>query len=653
LPIFCVETGSNVSSIPNFPPMNTRVLLSIWAFSIGLALCFSCLPAATAQQEQETRPDEVVLPTADASESPTDEPTDSVLEESNESETDADQAEPRSPAKEALERALEHEKNNELDEAITDCGEAIQLDPDNIEYLTTRAELYGELRNHDKAMEDAAKILEKDPTNLRARLLRAKMLEISGDPQKSLTEFNTAVEQNPDSWQALFERQNYFERQGQHDKALADGDRMIQIKPELAAGYLSKALSHAASGEVDQAMNYANSLIQQNPENPLAYATRAAARAEQGDYETAKEDAETALKLEPDNAFIFNIRGTIYFAAGDFEKSLADFQKASELQPRHYGFKAGLADFLATCPVDHLRNGEKAYQLAKEALKLAPNDPAVWRACAAAAAETGNFAEAIQWQQRVLDSKTINPEQRTEIQDRLEAYKSNKPYHNTVNTGELALLTKLKDANDAIKNGNFDRAISLASEVIRTDDKKALAYDIRGSAYFKQNKYDLAIADFTAAIGINPKDVSAYLQRARLFQKAKQYSKARDDLLKTRDFDPTNEMQNDLAWFFATCPDDNVRDGGRAAEYVDRALELRPAEANTWDTCAAVFAENGDFDDAIEWEKAYLERKDVTEKNRHEAEQRLAMYQKHQSYREDRENEGQLTVATTPAQREK
>jgi len=637
--------------------MNTRFPPQVPVFLMGLALCLVFTSEVTAEQEGETPAPEIVSPSSDNSAALSPEKSaDSGIEESDAStlEEMADEAEPLSPAEEAYQRALEHEKNNELDEAIVGCTEAIRLDAKNPEYLISRGELHGEMRNYDKALEDAAKILETDPTNLRARLLRAKMLELSGDPEKALTEFNAAVEQNPTSWQALFERQNHFERQGQHDKTLADGDRMIQVQPELAAGYLSKAMSHASSGEFDQATNYASALIQQNPENPLAYMTRATARAAQGDDAGAKQDFDAAVKLSPDNAFILNARGAFYFVTGDYEKSLADLQKAMELQPRNYGFKASIADFLATCPDEHLRSGARAAEYANDALRLAPNDPVVWRACASAAAENGNFEEAVKWQERLLGSKGMTPDRKSEGERRFEAYKSGQPYRvNLPPSDEVLAYKKMKDANNAINNNNFDRAIALLSEVIATDPKNAGAYTGRGIACYKQNKYDLAIADLTAGIQRNPKEVDTYFYRARAFEKTRQYAKALDDLLMVEKLDPEGgmDMPNNLAWFFATCPDDRVRNGGKAAEYIDQALELRPNEPAIWDTCAAVFAEIGDFDDAVEWENAYLERKDVSEEQRRDGEKRLTLYIQHQPYRnEPQQTASDVTASTTPAQ---
>lgn len=636
--------------------MNKRVALQISILWLGLGLSAVFVPKLTAQQPTETPASQVVSPSDDSSASPPEQTGDNGMQESDQSEAEGmlEEAEAPTPAQEAFQRALEHEKNNELDKAIEDCTEAIQLDPANLDYLTTRAELYGEMRNQDKAMEDAAKILEKDLGNLRARLLRGKMFELSGDPQKALVEFNTAVEQNPTSWQALFERQSHFERQGDHDKALADGDRMIQLQPDIAAGYLSRSMSHAAVGEWQQAMQYSSQVIQQNQENWVAYMVRATSRAAQSDNAGAKEDFDVAAKLAPDNAIVLNARGAFYFVMGDYEKSLADLRKAVELQPRQYGFIASLADFLATCPDERLRNGEKAAQYANVALQLAPNAFEVWRACASAAAENGNFEEAVKWEERLLNAKGMSPDRKSETERRLETYKSGKPYRiNVPPPDKLLVLDKIKDADQAIKNGNFDRGIALLSEAIATDTKDPVPYFGRGFAYGKEKKYDLAIRDFNTAIDLNPKDAEAYLYRAGLFERTRQNKKALDDLLKAYELDPEsgNGMRNNLAWFYATCPDEEVRSADKAADYIDRALELRPNEPAIWDTCAAVFAENGDFDDAVEWERAYLDRKDITEENRRDGEKRLSLYQQNQPYRQHKEDEtNQAIVSTTPAQ---
>jgi tetratricopeptide (TPR) repeat protein len=612
--------------------MNKRTPIKVWFLWTILNLCLSGREA-TAQQVAPTLPAEEV--------SPADDNSPGVPMEDSDSEAMADEADSQFRADEAFQRALKHEQENKLDEAIQDCTEAISLDPENLTYLTKRTDLYFEMRYFNEALLDSGKILNADPNNLHVRILRGKIYELSGDLDKALTEFNAAIEGNPTSWEALVERQNHFERTGQHDRALADGDRIIQLRPDLPAGYLSRAQMHAVSGEFDEALKYSSAAIAQNPDNWLGYKLRGDSRAGKGDFAGAMQDFEKALELSPDNAAVLFARGYLYSETGAYDKSLTDMEKAAQLEPRNFAHKALLADFLATCPDDRVRNGEKAAKYAAEALDLAPTELGAWRACASAAAETGNFEDAIKWQERLLAANSLTAQEKPEAQERLKAYKANKPYRDNFATLHKE-TTKLKDAYDAINNKQFDRAIALLSELIATSPGKTEAYRARGGAYFRQKKYDAAIADFTRAIEISPKNAILYHDRASALEGARKYVKVLDDLRILEKLNPDfgSGMSNELAWFFATCPDGHLRDGGKAAEYVDRALESRPDDPMIWDTRAAVFAENGKFDDAIEWEKKYLDRADLSDDQRHSGEDRLSLYMRHKPFRDERPSSG-------------
>ena len=612
---------------------------------IALSLSFEASARENAQPEPESTGTEMVSPT-------------DAAEESNETEAMPDEVESPSPAEEAFQRALQHEQNNEFDKAIADYTEAIGFEPENLIYLSARGELYSKMRNYNKALEDAGRILELDPANLSARILRGRMLDRSGGSEKALMEFNAAVEQNPTSLQALSERQNFFERNGQHDKALADGNRMIQLEPNSSAGYEAQARAHATSGEYDQAMTYASALIQQDPDNPFGYITRAKMRAERADFEGAKQDLATAIGLSPDNPTALSVRSAIYFETREYDKSLADLEKAVAVEPDYYGFKAQLADFLATCPDDHLRDATRASQLANEALKLAPNDPLVWRACASAAAENGAVDEAIKWQEQIMSSKAVPFYLRYENELRLESYRSGKAYRqNTSSPNRELMFKRVKEADQALKNNDFDRAVAVLSEMIAADPSDDVPYYGRGQAYSRQKKYHLALTDLDVAIRLKPENLDAYNERGYVLENINKYEQALEDFKKVENANKNDKRgtRNNLAWLLATCPDDRVRDAGKAAEFIDEALQSHPDDAPIWDTCAAVFAEMGDFEDAVEWEQAYLDRQDLSGDQRGPGKQRLALYKANKPYRQQPEQTAlsAVTVSTTPAQPEK
>ena len=82
-----------------------------------------------------------------------------------------------------------------------------------------------------------------------------------------------------------------------------------------------------------------------------------------------------------------------------------------------------VAWLMATCPEEKARNGKRAVELAKQALDLEKNSANHMDTLAAAYAETGNFEEAVSWQERAVTLNNNDLYHR-----RLELYRKKQPY---------------------------------------------------------------------------------------------------------------------------------------------------------------------------------------------------------------------------------
>ena len=76
--------------------------------------------------------------------------------------------------------------------------------------------------------------------------------------------------------------------------------------------------------------------------------------------------------------------------------------------------------------------------------------------------------------------------------------------------------TDVNQADQAVQQGDFERAIELYSELIKDQPNDAVAYNGRGVAYIRQGDRERALGDFDHAIKLNLNFTQAYVNRGRL-----------------------------------------------------------------------------------------------------------------------------------------
>ncbi len=141
----------------------------------------------------------------------------------------------------------------------------------------------------------------------------------------------------------------------------------------------------------------------------------------------------------------------------------------------------------------------------------------------------------------------------------------------------------------------------------------------------------------------NPDTLNSMTRLGLLYERQGRYNEAEPLLVKEleirrRVLDEKNPNALDgLAWLQATCPVAEVRKGAKTIEYATKACELTNWKiAGYVNTLAAAYAEAGDFDSAVKWQKEAINllTKEEPAGRRAEFEARLKLYQSGKPYRD-------------------
>jgi tetratricopeptide (TPR) repeat protein len=163
--------------------------------------------------------------------------------------------------------------------------------------------------------------------------------------------------------------------------------------------------------------------------------TKAACLGSLRQYDEALATANRAVDMFPRDELARHSRGVLFSWIGDWQAAKSDYEEAFRLSMDDEGYYdtlvllhgAVLAEFLATCPDERLRDGQRALKIASigcQATKYEDADNVF--ALAAAHAEMGDFDEAVRWHEKAL---ALDGKPPTETrQSQLAAYRDRKPF---------------------------------------------------------------------------------------------------------------------------------------------------------------------------------------------------------------------------------
>jgi tetratricopeptide (TPR) repeat protein len=150
--------------------------------------------------------------------------------------------------------------------------------------------------------------------------------------------------------------------------------------------------------------------------------------------------------------------------------------------------------------------------------------------------------------------------------------------------------------------GRTTEAVEQLQKALEVEPDYAKAHYNLADIFFAQGRWDEAIEHYQQALKQMPDSVHAHYQLGLALQSRDRFAEAVAQLQKVLELDPKHiPAQNNLAWLLATCPDNSLRDGKRAVEVAQQAVQLSGGKSpEILDTLAAAYAEAGRFPEAVE-----------------------------------------------------
>jgi len=254
------------------------------------------------------------------------------------------------------------------------------------------------------------------------------------EPAEAVVFFQEALKAHPDRFPfahnnlglayvelGAFDPAKYEDAKKEFLLALAD-------EPNFPEAHNNLGLRYSAAGQHDKAVEEYRQCIKLNPELPQAHYNLGRALAQQGKLDEARRELTEALRWAPYDPDAHDELGRALWRQGNHRAAADSYRRALQLSPDKLQSLNNLAWLLATDTDPELRDGAEAVRLAERACQLTDRKvPDFLDTLAAAYAEAGRFAEAVQVAQealRLVPSAGRAPDLAANIAGRLELYKA-------------------------------------------------------------------------------------------------------------------------------------------------------------------------------------------------------------------------------------
>jgi tetratricopeptide (TPR) repeat protein len=468
-----------------------------------------------------------------------------------------------------------YDDRGEYKKAIEYYQRALKYDKNNVVTYRNLALAYKHMGDLDEAAHTIEKGLELDPGNVNNQILLGNILYEKGDLIGALMRFEKALEIDSNNATALYNLALTLIKKGDEVNAIeylkraGDADKIGEIA-RLAYGKLG--VIYTQRKDYDQAQKFLKLAISIAPKDPVNRYNLGIVYLNLNETEKAVEEFMQAEELGKSDVDLLENLGDAYFNMRKYDRSLQTYNRLLEINSRNIRILSRVAEI-------YYENGEldRAYDIYRKVTVLEPvseNARIAYLNMGNILDDAQRFNEAIEAYEKAL---ALDPRDSSTLYNLGIVYKH-------MGKGELAIDTWRK-----------------ASDLKPDDPRSMMAV---ADYYYEKNFLDDALSEYSRVVRRWPDVQDAHFNIATIYYKKGHFDYSLEEYKKVIEINDKNDLARkayiNIGVIQSKTTKGNEETIKNAHANVQKALLIKPGDAEALSALGSVYMEAGNLDKAID-----------------------------------------------------
>ena len=407
-------------------------------------------------------------------------------------------------------------KNNE---ALAVYKKIVEIKPDILMNRVRLATFLDRLNQPDEAEKVLREGIKRDPNEVESKLVLVDYFIRQGRKQQAEQELLAFIQEAPEAYRLRNSLAKFYETQGENGKAKKIYQEIIDIAGNNNDGLEARVkLAGIFIRETDlpRAEALLNEVLKENLNYNEALVLRGQLAMARNDAVGAINDFRSALKGQPNSPRILQNLARAHMLNKEYEQAINNLQSAQEIENSNSSLQLDLAQAFGL-------NGEskKSIELYRTVLDREPGNIQARSAFFAVLMKTQNYQEA-----RKLAEEAIATDKDSFLGYYLSGmvFQAEKKYPESIKQLTTAIKLQPNEINVVValvrsltENKQNELAIKHLQEFLISSPNNVVAVNLLAEVYFLDKKYQQAIASLDKAKAIQPKWLTIYYNKVRVY----------------------------------------------------------------------------------------------------------------------------------------